>query len=293
MSYVLTLVASPNNPDISHELISTIQQNINCSADPIWLYETRAIDLPVSKKPDASTLETIRNTLKNDKIDLFITLAQTRRKKLLLADMDSTIVTGETLDDLAAHVGLKDKVSAITTMAMAGELDFHEALHERVALLKDLPLEKIKVTLEKTHLNSGAKTFVRTMKKHGATCVLVSGGFTFFTEVIAAQCGFHAHHGNILEISNNKLLGTVSEPILDKHAKVKFLEQYLHDLTLNKADALTIGDGANDIPMLQTAGLGIGYKPKPAVAATIENLIIYGDLTAALYAQGYKNTEFL
>lgn len=230
--------------------------------------------------------------LAEDRIDVFLTKAAGRRKKLLIADMDSTIVTGETLDDLAEFAGIKDQIAAITTRAMEGEIDFHDALRERVALLKGLDIAALDKTLADIQLSPGAETFVQTMAMHGAHCVLVSGGFTFFTGNIAEKAGFHAHHGNVLDIDGDVLAGTVSDPILDKDSKVHFLKKYVQDQNISEENVLAIGDGANDIPMLQTAGLGIGYHPKHAVQEKISNLIIHGDLTAALYAQGYSQQEF-
>ena len=206
--------------------------------------------------------------------------------------MDSTIAAGETLDDLAQHAGLKDKIAAITALAMEGKLDFHQAIRERVELLKGLNTGALADTLTKTNLNAGAEIFVRTMRGHGATCVLVSGGFKFFTAAIAARCGFEFDHGNELGIENNHLTGKVIDPILDKYAKVDFLKFYMEKQNLTANDCLTIGDGANDLPMLKMAGLGIGYHPKDAVKSEIANCILYSDLTAALYAQGYSSTYF-
>lgn len=285
MSHILTFVAAD-------PVATALSEDHLPEGKVTWLSPKKAADLEISTAPTHEDLDELRKRLTPQKIDIFSSAPENRRKKLLVADMDSTIVSGETLDDLAEFAGLKDKIAAITAKAMNGELDFHDAIRERVGLLKDLPVESINKTLELTHLNPGAKTFVATMKKHGATCVLVSGGFTFFTNAIAQQAGFDAHHGNELIIDGDVLAGTVKEPILDKHAKVDFLNQYITQLNITAADALTIGDGANDLPMLQAAGLGIGYKAKPNVAKELTNTIIHGDLSAALYAQGYSDEEF-
>lgn len=296
MSHVLTLVSStPDKPltdsHIKEVLGIAAYYNLEKTGKPVWLSKKKAADIPLSDKPGIALSAHLRETLDPAKIDLFVTDAENRRKKLLLADMDSTIVQGETLDELAAHAGLQDKISEITQAAMEGKLDFQAALRERVALLKGLGMEALERTLEETRLNEGAGTLVKVMAGAGATCVLVSGGFTFFTGPIAEKAGFHHHHGNILETDGKALSGTVTEPILDRHAKVDFLNRYSADLGLEKYDTLTIGDGANDIPMLKSAGLGIGYRPKNAVAEAIGNLIVYGDLRAALYAQGYTDKE--
>lgn len=278
MTYVITLVASDIN---SHPVL----EEMGPQGDRQWLEPGKALDIFVSEKPDLSAL---RQELDAHKIDVFLSGVENRQKKLLLADMDSTIVEGETLDDLAAFAGLKDKIAAITARAMNGELDFEDAIKERVGLLKGLSEEALAEALSQTKLNPGAKELVQVMKQNGATCVLVSGGFTVFTSPIAEQVGFDHNHGNTLLMEDGALTGQVGEPILDKHAKVQFLNQHLSALGLEAEDAFTVGDGANDLPMLKEAGLGIGYKPKPVVAAELDNVIIHGDLTAALYAQGFK-----
>jgi phosphoserine phosphatase len=292
MSFIATLVSSAPEKPVGQRHIDEARHilkhyNILFTCEPVWLAPGKAVDLGISEKPDAALMRHLMDFLEKTEIDLFVTSPDRRRKKLLLADMDSTIVTGETLDELAAFAGLKDKIAAITALAMEGKLDFRSALRERVGLLKDLPLAALQKTLEVMTLNPGAKTLVRAMKQSGATCVLVSGGFTFFTEAAAAMAGFDAHHGNILEIQEGKLTGKVIDPVLDKFAKVDFLRTHIRNLKIKPEDTLTMGDGANDLPMLKEAGLGVGYKPKETVKNEIDNLILYGDLTAALYAQGY------
>lgn len=297
MSTVLTLVAAdlakPLTDAHNKEILKILPfYNVQPTCKPVWVSKNKAAELGITEPGGKSMLAHIRDTLKDDKIDAFITPIEKRRKKLILADMDSTIVTGETLDDLAEHAGIKDQVAEITARAMNGELDFHAAIRERVALLRGLEELALQETLDKMQLSPGAETMIRTMRENGAHCVLVSGGFTFFTGAVASQLKFHAHHGNRLEIEDGKLTGLVKLPILDKFAKVDFLKDYMNRFNFSAADCMTIGDGANDIPMLKMAGLGIGYKPKPAVAKEIDNLIVHGDLTAALYAQGYSEKDF-
>lgn len=296
MKFYLTLVSSGTPLSAGHiaeaeSLLGT--QGHMLAGSPVWLNPHKAADIPVIDKPDPSHIRALRTAFIDDKIDIFVTPEDSRRKKLLVADMDSTIVSGETLDELAAHAGIKDKIAPITARAMRGELDFRQALRERVALLKDLPESAIAQTLQQTTLNPGAEIFVQGMKNAGATCVLVSGGFTYFTETFAQKAGFDAHHGNILEIKDEKLTGQVVEPILDKNSKVDFLTQYMSELGLRPEDTIAIGDGANDLPMLQIAGLGIGYHPKPLLEESLDNCIIHGDLTAALYAQGYTHNDVM
>lgn len=299
MTFVLTFVASQaplKDKHIKEAAKIAAFYNVESKSKPTWLAADKAADLDISGEGGNAMLMQIRELLAPDQIDLFVTHHTNRRKKLLLADMDSTIVTGETLDDMAGFAGIKDAVAAITARAMNGELDFHAAIKERVGLLKGLSIEALFTTLTHTKLSHGAKELVATMKTHGATCVLVSGGFTFFTEAIAEKVGFHHHHGNTLGIdqgaTGEQLTGEVIPPILDKFAKVEFLEHYLNTLGLTPEDAMTIGDGANDLPMLKKAGLGVGYHAKPSVAAELKNTVLYGDLSASLYAQGYKDSEF-
>lgn len=297
MSYVLTLVSSDNAHPVTDKHFREIgdiivHYNVKYTSKIVWLDAKKAAEICISQGAQGSLIAHLRDYLKDFRIDFFVTQNENRQKKLLLADMDSTIVSSETLDELAEYAGIKDKVAGITARAMNGELDFHQALTERVGLLKGLAVTALEATLSETELNPGAETFVRTMRAQGTTCVLVSGGFTFFTSAIAQECGFVFNHGNTLEIAGEKLTGKVVPPILDKFAKVEFLKSYMKDLSLGVEDCLTIGDGANDLPMLKLAGLGIGYHPKPAVAGEIGNCILYGDLTAALYAQGYSSKNF-
>jgi phosphoserine phosphatase len=297
MTHVLTLVTAQGGTVLSDKHFKETGKilthyNLEYTGKPVWLDKGIAGEVGLSGSSQSSLTSHLRDFFEQDKIDFFITPAEKRQKKLLLADMDSTIAESETLDELAAFAGIKDKVAEITARAMEGKLDFHEALKERVKLLEGLPVKALHDTLEQTALNPGAEVFVKTMRAHGAMCVLVSGGFTFFTAAIGERCGFDHNHGNTLNIENERLTGRVIEPILDKFSKVDFLENYMNDLGLGAEDCLTIGDGANDIPMLKMAGLGIGYKPKNAVADEIGNCIIHGDLCSALYSQGFARKHF-
>lgn len=257
------------------------------------LYPGRALDILV--KGEAPLLETLRQKLGSfGPFDIFVQWNNSfRKKKLLVADMDATMVVQETLDELAAHLNIKDEIAPITEKAMRGEIDFHEALRMRVKMLKDLPLEAIYETLACVEYSPGAATFIKTMRRFGAKCVLVSGGFDFFTVPVAQTLGFHQNFGNRLEVADGKLTGEVIPPIVDKHAKERLVVDQARGLGLDMQQVMTIGDGANDIPMLKKAGAGIGYFGKPAVQMATPYQIRHTDLRAALYMQGYRREELV
>lgn len=225
-------------------------------------------------------------------VDAVVTPAEGRRKRLLVADMDSTIVTGETLDELAVFAGVGEQVAAITRRSMNGELDFAAALRERVALLRGLPLAALERTWGGVRLTPGAAVLVRTMRAHGAYAALVSGGFTWFTGRVAEMCGFDVHRANRLLDDGAALLGTVDEPILDRGAKLVALRAFAGVRGVGLGDALAVGDGANDLDMIGAAGLGVAYHAKPIVAAEARVRIDHADLRALLYIQGYAAGEF-
>jgi phosphoserine phosphatase len=228
-------------------------------------------------------------------IDLAILpAARFGRKRLLISDMDSTIIGQECIDEIADAVGLKAKISEITERAMRGELDFEAALTERVAMLKGLPLEALATTLEeRITLNPGARTLIATMKAHGARTLLVSGGFTYFTSRVAELAGFESHQGNTLIDDGAALTGEVGRPILGREAKRTALLEAAAALGASADDTLAMGDGANDLDMIRASGLGVAYRAKPVVAAEAAGSIRHTDLTAALFFQGYKASEFV
>ena len=285
MTAILTLVAT--NPDETPLTQAHFANALKSKGTPEWLEDSKAARIEIDTALTREQIATLRDDLNTDKIDIFQRPANAPTIKLLLADMDSTIVADETLDELAAFAGLKDKVAAITAKAMNGELDFHGAIRERVALLKGLSTSALQETLEATIINPGAKELVSAIKAGGGTCVLVSGGFTNFTAPIAQEAGFDHNHGNTLGIDDEALTGEVIDPILDKTAKVSFLNDYCTQLGISSSQAMTIGDGANDLPMLLQAetagGFGVGYHPKPSVAAELINSIRHGDLATAIY----------
>src|ERR1700761_8663888 len=250
-----------------------------------------AFDLPVAT---SDTLAEARTRADGLALDINLIAVTRRRKKLLVADMDSTIINVECLDELADMAGLKPKIAAITERAMRGELEFEAALRERVGMLKGLPLSALERTYaERVRLNPGAKNLLATMRKHGAHTMLVSGGFGFFTRRVAEAAGFHVERGNTLLDDGAALTGEVGTPILGREAKLKALEEGVAHMGIDFAQTLAVGDGANDLAMIQRAGLGVAYHAKPVVAAAAGASIDHNDLTALLYLQGYTDEEIL
>jgi len=291
MDCILTLVSSDIERPLLRRHLLEVERCLATKISRIhWLSPGKAVDIYVSAWPDRTVCLQLESIFARDRLDFFIVPDdQTRRKMLLVADMDNTMVVGETLDELAAQCGLKGKIAAITDLAMRGELDFQTALRRRVAMLKDLPEEALHITLAAIQPMPGAELLVTIMRRNGARCVLASGGFTCFTQAVAAKLGFQVSHGNTLEIQAGRLTGKVCEPILDHHSKLSFLQCYREKYGLSAAQTLAIGDGANDLAMISAAGLGVGYHPKPYLKERVTNNIIHGDLTALLYAQGYEN----
>ncbi|WP_165188615.1 phosphoserine phosphatase SerB [Caulobacter soli] len=252
-----------------------------------------ALDLLVDGPP-VETHQAVKAAVGERPVDFAVQPVENRRKRLLIADMDSTIINVECLDELADFAGVKDKVSEITERAMRGELAFEGALRERVGMLKGLSVDALQACYDdRVKLNPGARTLVRTMAEHGARCALVSGGFTFFTSRVSEAAGFHLNRANTLIEADGKLTGTVGDPILGKEAKLAALQEETAALGLTPADALAVGDGANDLAMIEAAGLGVAYRAKPIVAAQAHAKVDHADLTALLYFQGYTAAEFV
>ena len=253
-----------------------------------------AVDLLLEGGEVATLRAHVARVLGERPIDVCVQPLEGRRKGLLIADMDSTIIGCECLDELADFAGVKDQVSAITERAMRGELEFDAALRERVAMLKGLSIDALQATYDqRVRLNPGARTLVRTMAHHGARCLLVSGGFTFFTERVAKAAGFHGHKSNTLIVDGDKLTGQVAHPILGRQAKLDALLEETAALGLDLVRNMALGDGANDLAMIEAAGLGLAYRAKPIVAAQADAKLDYADLTAGLYFQGYRVEEFV
>jgi phosphoserine phosphatase len=250
-----------------------------------------AFDIPVA---DHAALAMARERAKDLKLDINLVRDERRRKKLLVADMDSTIINVECLDELADMAGLKPRIAAITERAMRGELEFEAALKERVGMLKGLKLDALERTYaERVRLNPGAKSLLATMRAHGAHTMLVSGGFGYFTRRVAEAAGFHVERGNVLLDDGAALTGEVGMPILGREAKLQALEEAVTSLGIGFADSLAVGDGANDLAMIQRAGLGVAYHAKPVVAEAAGAAINHNDLTALLYLQGYADSEII
>lgn len=297
MSFVLTLIADPARQSLDAALIEAAEAAlIESGATALsrdWLAEGTALDIALDAADPAKAEAALRARLAGGPVDMAIQKPDGRRKKLLLADMDSTIVTSETLDELAAYAGLKEKIAAITARSMNGEIDFATALRERVAMLKGLSADALDKTYEGVELTQGARTLVQTMRQHGAHTALVSGGFTWFTGRVRERCGFHLDRANVLNLENGVLTGTVAEPILDRDAKLAALNELAAELSIAPQAAVTVGDGANDLAMLKAAGLGVAFRAKPIVASEARFRVDHTDLTALLYYQGYRKAELV
>jgi phosphoserine phosphatase len=295
MSLVATLICNPAEPELDSTAIEAARAALPSPEHADWLFEGIAADIRFSSTEDVRTISArLREAMNGLRIDIVVQPQIDRRKRLLLADMDSTMIGQECVDELAAYAGLKEHVAAITERAMRGEIAFEPALRERVALLKNLPVTVIDDVLAKhITLTPGAIALVRTMRAHGAYTCLVSGGFTAFTNRIAEMIGFQENRANTLLIEDGKLTGEVAEPIVGREAKLATLIDLRESFDFDNLDTIVVGDGANDLAMIEQAGLGVAYHAKPAVAAAAGARIDHGDLTALLYLQGYRREEFV
>lgn len=298
-THYLVLTSSPEEAILTKALVEAVRASVQevgiKVARPNTLAYQHAYEIgcDIEPKKEAQILQTARASLKAHPIDVNLVPATQRRKKLLVADMESTIIEQECLDELADVLNLRPKIADITTRAMRGELDFDEALRIRVMLLKGLPeatLQEIYAT--RVTLMSGAQTLVKTMRKNDAICALVSGGFSFYAEKIAALLEFDHWRANVLTIEDAKLSGTVSDPILGREAKAEFLATWMRELNLTRAETIAVGDGSNDLAMLGAAGFGVAFRAKPMLHDATDIHITHGDLTGLLYLQGYRREEF-
>ncbi|HEY6633954.1 MAG TPA: phosphoserine phosphatase SerB [Rhizobiaceae bacterium] len=290
---VATLISHPAARRLSRPLATMASHAVGASAIS-WLSPDVACDLSLPDgigRDDAASA--LRQKLDAEPIDVVVHDASSRRKKILLADMDSTMIDQECIDELADEVGLKDRVAAITARSMNGEIAFEPALRERVALMKDLELSVVdRIIRDRLTLASGGRALVQTMRRNGAWTALVSGGFDVFTSKIAEKLGFQENRANRLIVADGKLTGEVAEPILGRAAKAEALSEIAIRHDANAGDVLAVGDGANDLDMIGLAGMGVALHAKPAVAAEARIRIDHGDLTALLYLQGYREEEF-
>ncbi|VAV93983.1 Phosphoserine phosphatase [hydrothermal vent metagenome] len=293
MKNLLTLISNPAQPALNDDIVNTYASRLEGVSGISWLSESVAVDIFFDGDL-APAKEKLAATLATENFDYGFQQTDGRVKKMLIADMDSTIIQCECIDELADYAGLKAKVSAITEAAMQGRLDFEQALRERVALLRGMEASVLdRVYAERVKLMPGAASLIKTMNKAGAATILVSGGFTFFTEKVAALTGFQVNRGNILDIKDGILTGKVRDPIVDSTTKLNSLIEFREKHKLLGPEVMAVGDGANDIPMIREAGLGIAYHPKPAAADAADITIRHADLTALLYLQGYSDGDFV
>ncbi len=288
---VLCLISNPLDLALNSEIVARIQAETG--GEITWLSQKTACEIITPKTGNAEQIAL--EILSDLPVDVALVPRQNRRKKLLIADMDATMINEECIDELADELGLKPEIAAITAKAMRGELDFAEALTTRVKLLRGLDLQTIKqVRRERISLAPGGRVLVHTMKEYGAFCALVSGGFTLFADYFAKRIGFNEATANVLEFDeNDRLTGQVAPPIVDSSTKVRRLEELRKKLGIQDQQTLAVGDGANDLPMLKEAGMGVALHAKPAVAAAAPFRIEHGDLSALLYLQGYGEEEFV
>ena len=289
--YVAVLLTAPAHPSLDPILVESLR-NAWGGGDAFWLAPDEAAEFSLQNIP--SNFGDVWNSLQEQQVDLVVVPSVARKKRMLIADMDSTMIQQECIDELAAEVGVGERVADITARAMNGELDFESAIDERVALLAGQPESIVDHVLNsRIQLMPGGATLLATMKANGAYAALVSGGFTAFTARVAAMLGFDENRANTLEVDSGKLTGRVVRPILGQEAKLDALNEISARLDLDMANVMAVGDGMNDLLMLQRSGVGVALHRKPALQEKSDVRINFGDLTALLYLQGYAKTEFV
>jgi phosphoserine phosphatase len=295
VAQVLTLIAGPG-AELEEPVIAAARATLKeTRAEPgplSWLAPGIACDIPFAGADAQAVEAALRPRLSGLAVDLAAQPAEGRRKRLLLADLESTIVTRELTDELASLAGMGERIAAMTAASMRGEVDFAASLRARIALLRGQPAALLERVRQMIELTPGARALVQTMKAHGARTALVSGGFDIFTAAAAAACGFDEHHANRLVLAGGALAGEIVEPILDRLAKRAILERLAAELGATPAAAAAVGDGANDIPMIEAAGMGVAYHGKPGTAAAARFRLDHADLTGLLYLQGYQAQDF-
>ncbi len=297
MKSVATIIAGDsfnlNEQELNH-IVDALAHNGGIVENVVWLAKDKAVDIYIAVLAADEINYLLGELLANFQIDFFVQNEGGRKKKLLICDMDSTIIEQECIDELADCLGIKPQISAITERAMNGELDFKSALRERVGLLKGLKEEKLQEVYDtRITYTPGAVEMVKTMKENGSRAVLVSGGFTFFTSRVRAHAGFDVDESNLLEIKNGELTGKVIEPILDSQSKLNALLFHCEELGVRPFMAAAVGDGANDLPMITHSGLGVAFCAKPNVVKQAKYKVGIRDLRHVLYAQGYKESEII
>ena len=295
-SHVLTLIGNAKSAPLEPVHIERVVQCLELPAETDWLSETEACDLFINSSLSAEAItEKARGVLAGASIDTVCTRAEGRRKKLLISDMDSTIIHQECIDELADAIGIGPQIREITATVIRGGISFPEALRKRIGLMKGMDIKTLENVYEqRITLKPGARTLVQTMRHHGAYCILVSGGFTYFTSRIAARLGFHDHQGNELIFDQGKLTGKAQDQILGRSAKLDSLMALCDEKNLSPSEVLAVGDGANDMKMIQAAGLGVAFHDHSGSLRDQANARIdHGDLTALLYIQGFRKSEFV
>jgi phosphoserine phosphatase len=289
MSHVVCLTCAPSRPALDDALLAELARQAPGAGRPRWLSPGVAAEIPVETAAPGALAAALRGAIAPRAVDVNVLPLAHRRKRLLVADMDSTMIEQECIDELADYVGLKDRVAAITERAMRGEIAFEPALRERVALLAGLPVEvAAEIIASRLTIMGGARELIGAMRAAGAYACLVSGGFTLFTGPVGALIGFHEDRANRLGVADGRLDGTVAEPILGREAKRTMLIELRERLGLAREETLAVGDGANDLAMIAEAGLGVAYRAKPAVAEAAGARIEHGDLSSLLYLQGME-----
>jgi len=287
---VLCLIANPIDSELDPKLAEAVIKEVGGELN--WLNHSIACEIIEPKSTDALALA--RQIIGHRRVDAAVVPTENRRKQILIADMDSTMINEECIDELAAALGIKEQVAEITDRAMRGELDFAQALDTRVALLKGLERKVIEeIRRETITLAQGGRALVQTMKEYGAYTALVSGGFTFFADYFGRRIGFHEAMANVLEFDGDALTGTVAKPIVDKNTKRQRLEALATERNVPLSQTIAVGDGANDLDMIRIAGFGVALHAKPAVAAEAGIRIDHGDLTALLYLQGFTDEDIV